>query len=303
VFVVEPLVSIIIPVYNRVNLVSRAIESALNQTYLNVEIIAGDNCSTDGTWDLLQRYARKDDRIHVFKNEENIGPVRNWIKCVNQARGIFLKFIFSDDWLSHDYLEKTVPLLKKNVAFVFTPVNLVFEGDAQLKYEWYNYFNKTRLIPSKSYLIDSLRNYKYPWSPCCTLFRTEDVNHNLLQEIPNKDNLVFSNYGAGNDKLIFLLTALKYKYVAFTPETRAYFLAHNNSLSVSNKLNKYYETANMYFINNYLDEYLSSFLYTYFWITRHKNKNDSNNRKINFMALAKILKDVILRKIFNIKDK
>ena len=65
-----PLVSILIPVYNRASIVSRAIDSALSQTYSNIEIIIVDNNSTDSTWDILLKYKQRDSRIKIFKNEQ-----------------------------------------------------------------------------------------------------------------------------------------------------------------------------------------------------------------------------------------
>lgn len=85
------LVSILIPVYNRENLVGETIESAINQTYKNIEIIIVDNCSTDNTWQVLQDYAQKDNRIRIFQNPENIGLVRNWERCIDVANNRYYK--------------------------------------------------------------------------------------------------------------------------------------------------------------------------------------------------------------------
>lgn len=73
----EPLVSIIIPVFNRDSLVIDAIDSALNQTYKNIEIIVIDNKSLDNTWTNIQKY-KQDKCIRLFQNTINIGPVLNW---------------------------------------------------------------------------------------------------------------------------------------------------------------------------------------------------------------------------------
>ena len=74
----SPLVSILIPVYNRERIVVRALESAINQTYKHIEIICVDNCSTDNTYSVLLEYANRDHRIKVYRQSENLGPVRNW---------------------------------------------------------------------------------------------------------------------------------------------------------------------------------------------------------------------------------
>lgn len=68
------LVSILIPVYNRENLIEETVQSALNQTYKNIEIIVVDNQSTDNTWEILQKLASQDERIKIFQNNTNIRP-------------------------------------------------------------------------------------------------------------------------------------------------------------------------------------------------------------------------------------
>ena len=92
----KPLVSILIPVYNRERLVKKAIESAINQAYKNIEIIAVDNKSTDKTYEVLTEYSKKYSNIKVYQNKENIGPVRNWKKCLEYSSGEFIKILFSE---------------------------------------------------------------------------------------------------------------------------------------------------------------------------------------------------------------
>ena len=74
-------VSILIPTYNSEKYIEETIESALVQTYKNFEIIIVDNASNDNTFKIMQEYAKKHDNIKIFKNEENIGPIKNWMKC------------------------------------------------------------------------------------------------------------------------------------------------------------------------------------------------------------------------------
>ena len=90
----EKLVSIGIPTFNRSNLIKNAIQSALNQTYENIEIIISNNASTDKTIDILETFS-SNKKIRVFHQEKNIGVVNNWNFCLNNARGEFL--MLSDD--------------------------------------------------------------------------------------------------------------------------------------------------------------------------------------------------------------
>ncbi len=119
----NPLVSILIPTYNGAHRVGKAIESALSQTYSNIEIIVCDNCSADNTVEVVQTYAKKkDSRLHLVVNETNIGPTRNWKRCVEETRGKYAKLLFSDVWIDPEYLKETLSVLKKSekVEFGFT---------------------------------------------------------------------------------------------------------------------------------------------------------------------------------------
>jgi glycosyltransferase involved in cell wall biosynthesis len=120
----NPLVSILIPVYNREHPVVETIESAIHQTYTNIEIIIVDNCSTDNTWSVLQDFSRKDDRIKIFQNPENVGPVRNWKRCIDESSGEYAKILFSDDLISKDFLEEAMNVFEDVAAFVISPIQL-----------------------------------------------------------------------------------------------------------------------------------------------------------------------------------
>ena len=84
---IAPQVSILVPVYNRAHCIEQTLASALEQTFTDLEVVVVDNCSTDGSWELIQRVATRDPRVRVFRNDSNIGPVRNWLRCVREARG------------------------------------------------------------------------------------------------------------------------------------------------------------------------------------------------------------------------
>src|SRR5207244_1635265 len=116
-----PLVSILVPVHNRREHLPSCLRSALAQTRQDFEIVVVDNASTDGTWEVCQGFAKADPRVQIFRNPENIGPVRNWQRSFKYAQGHYGKLLFSDDLMEADYLEKTLPLLSDpHVAFVFS---------------------------------------------------------------------------------------------------------------------------------------------------------------------------------------
>ena len=247
------LVSILIPVYNRENLIEETVQSALNQTYKNIEIIVVDNQSTDNTWEILQKLASQYERIKIFQNERNIGPVRNWKRCIDEANGEYGKILWSDDLIAPQFLEKTVPYLEnEDVGFVFTGTEIFIDGTDKKTSHYF--IGKSRVYESDKYINGVLFDGDYPVSPGCALFRLKDLRNNLLVDIPNKVNSDFAMHAIGNDLLIFLLTAHQYKNFAFVNEKLVFFRAHDGSISIQSndgKLPLHYNLASAYFIENY----------------------------------------------------
>jgi len=258
----QELVSILIPVYNRVNLVGETIESAINQTYKNIEIVICDNCSIDGTWEILQQYTRKDKRIRIFRNRENIGPVRNWLKCLELASGQFIKILWSDDLIEPSFISECISFIDGDMAFVITGIKTIDEAKQKNQIV----YSKTvyQKLRSEEYLKKILvfDPYKYPVSPGCALFRRKDLIENLIIAVPNNDNMVSSNTGAGTDLLFYLLTALKYSNIGIINKSLSVFRTHKDSISVSfgSKLFLAYDWARFYFIQNHYYELISDFI-------------------------------------------
>lgn len=106
------LVSIITPAYNTAEFIKETIESVLNQTYKNWELIIVDDCSTDGTDEIVKQI--KDDRIKYLKNDMNSGAAISRNKALAFASGRWIAFLDSDDiWLSNK-LEKQISFMEKN---------------------------------------------------------------------------------------------------------------------------------------------------------------------------------------------
>lgn len=101
-----PTISVIIPVYNASSFLERCLNSVLAQTLSEIEVICIDDCSQDSSFDILVNYSKMDARIKVYKNENNIGQglVRN--KGIDLAKGEYIAFVDSDDWLENDMFEK-----------------------------------------------------------------------------------------------------------------------------------------------------------------------------------------------------
>ena len=105
-----PLVSVCIPTYQGVRFLGEAIDSALAQTYPHLEVVVGDNASTDGTDALLARY--DDPRLRVLRRPETVDLAHNWRDTTQAARGEYVKLLCADDVLAPDALARQVPVLR-----------------------------------------------------------------------------------------------------------------------------------------------------------------------------------------------
>jgi len=279
----NPLVSILIPVYNRESILSETIESALSQTYSNIEIIIVDNCSTDDTWNIIQQYATKDKRIKPFRNDTNIGPVRNWLACLDQATGQFTKILWSDDLIHSQFLDRLLPFFKDpSIAFVYSGVN-VFDNSPSTPNKTLYASMQDGVYETKSFIAGVLLGGDFPFSPGCAIFRTADVKKNLYLDIPNRVGSDFSMHAIGNDLLLFLLTAQQYPNYGYVNEPLAYFREHTDSITVTasgGKLLFHYDLVKGFFAEHYIkDKKLLRKLNSFFLI--HLLKFDAKNYNIH----------------------
>lgn len=281
---VNGLVSILIPVYNREGIIAETLDSALAQTYKNIEVIVVDNASADGTWGIVQRYAVSDSRVRVFRNDSNIGPVRNWLRCLEEATGVYGKILWSDDLIAPDFLEKTLPFLEgDDVGFVFTATR-VFSSNFEIGELYYSIGN-TGLYSSDKFIEADLQGEGYPVSPGCALFRMKDLRENLVLQVPNAVASDFSMHAIGNDLLLFLLVAHKYPRFAFVSEALSFFRAHEGSISIAAKnckLSLHYHLARAHFVESKRPDLISRLNgILYFYLLRHPDSVEYGVKSIS----------------------
>lgn len=108
----QPLLSVIIPTYNRPDYLKQAIASAVNQTFHNIEIIVSDNCSPQNPQSIVESF--NDSRIHFSRNSSNLGMFANTIKAFKMARGKYVASLLDDDMWEKDFLAKLIPPLEAN---------------------------------------------------------------------------------------------------------------------------------------------------------------------------------------------
>ena len=253
----KPKYSILIPTYNRASLIAETLDCAFSQDYPNLEIIVCDNCSTDDTWKVLCAYKESCPQLIIYQNKTNVGPVLNWVKCLELATGEFGKLLYSDDLISSNFVSETMRHFDSETSFVLSR-HAVFKHSNELP--------SANVLPdvisSKSYLRDIILygQIGYTVTPTTASFRICDLKKNLIADIPNPLDLDYKKHGAGNDLLLLLITALDYKNVKACNLAVAYLRDHPTSITKSNSLNAFYHFTREYFIITYFRELLPEWL-------------------------------------------
>jgi glycosyltransferase involved in cell wall biosynthesis len=106
-----PKISVLIPVYNTEKFIAQTIESILKQTYQDWELVIVDDCSTDGTYQICEKYAAQEPRIRLHKNEKNLGMMPNWNHGITLCKGDYWGKLDADDWWHEKMLEDCVHIL------------------------------------------------------------------------------------------------------------------------------------------------------------------------------------------------
>lgn len=107
-------VSVLITSYNRKDLIRETIESVLASDFKDFEVIVVDDCSTDGSYEVVQEYAQKDNRVRAYRNEKNLGDYPNRNRAASYAVGRYIKYVDSDDLLYPYSLGIMVDMMDKN---------------------------------------------------------------------------------------------------------------------------------------------------------------------------------------------
>lgn len=171
------LVSIIMPSYNTASYIKETIQSVLNQTYQNWELIIVDDCSADNTDEVLGTI--KDPRIRYFKNDKNSGAAVSRNKALREARGQWIAFLDSDDLWMPEKLEKQIHFMEKNdYSFSYTNYE---EIDVEGK--------KTGIRVTGPKKITKTGMFNYCWPGCLTvMFDANNVGLLQIKDIKKNND-------------------------------------------------------------------------------------------------------------------
>lgn len=169
--IVNPFISIIMPVFNGEKTISNSIQSVLNQTYKNWELILIDDGSSDQTISIIQSYIHQDSRIIFLQNRQNLGVSYTRNKGIAKSSGNWIAFLDSDDQWHPDKLKKQVHVIQKNsdVDLVYTGSSFIHPSGKRSEYILqvpktisYHTLLKQNIISCSSVLIRKKLAQRYP---------------------------------------------------------------------------------------------------------------------------------------------
>lgn len=114
----DRLVSVVMPLYNGARYLQRPVESVLGQSHGELELVVVDDGSTDGGADLIDEYARSDQRVRLLRSERNGGVASARNRAIEVARGRYVAFLDSDDWWHVDKLRRQLSALDAHDAAI-----------------------------------------------------------------------------------------------------------------------------------------------------------------------------------------
>lgn len=172
-------ISVIVPVYNTEKYLSQCLESLINQTLKDIEIICVNDASKDSSLDVIKEYSKKDSRIKFinFENNKGVSAARN--AGLDIATGEFVFFIDSDDWISENYLEDIRNVMDEADSDLVFNRNVISYQDG--KFYPYNFQQGQLDIPDNSYVDPPSQAHNVFCGPCSKLYKHKFIKENNLK--------------------------------------------------------------------------------------------------------------------------
>lgn len=181
----NPKVSVCIPTYNCAGYLRLAIASVLAQNYQNLEIVIVDNCSTDSTVILVEEFAKNsDNNIRFYRNGRNIGLVGNLNRCLEYARGTYIKFLMADDVLLPNCLERMAFWLdsKQDITLVACGRRIIDEYGQELAV--HRYSSGQVVVSGSQAIAECLFGSNFIGEPTAVMFRKSSLKGKFREDLP-----------------------------------------------------------------------------------------------------------------------
>ncbi|MDC7280503.1 glycosyltransferase [Butyrivibrio fibrisolvens] len=180
---VDKLVSIIIPAYNVENYIDKCLESVLDQTYKNIEVIVVDDGSSDDTWSHIEEFSNRDSRVRAFRRDNSgVSATRNF--ALDQANGYYIQFVDSDDYICEEATHKLVNAIETtNASWVNCQYNRIDDNGNQLEvFDFIKGIYVTDTEESRlKFIRDNLLEYRVGYEVCFKLFKASIIKEYNLR--------------------------------------------------------------------------------------------------------------------------
>lgn len=230
----QVLISVIIPVYNVEEYLCECVNSVINQTYKNLEIILIDDGSTDSSGKICDDYAKKDKRITVI-HKKNEGPSKTRNIGLRNAKGEYIYFIDSDDYITEDAIESFVSTAKSNSADLVFFDSLCFSDDGSKVNQGYTIKETYRARSGYEVLTELHKNKDYHCSVCLLL-----IKHSLISD--NNISFLESAY-CSEDMLFTYQIYCSAKRAVQCKKTMHYRRYRPNSIVTSKKSERHFRSC------------------------------------------------------------
>ena len=276
-----PQVSLIIPIYNVEKYLKQCLDSVINQTFNDIEIILINDCSTDKCLSIIKEYQDKDDRIVLINFEKNRGLSIARNEGIKAAKSKYISFVDSDDWIREDYVEILFNNIEKYKCDVFVENFMTYNNKtSEYKVRNFSFFAK-RYKSLKSLILLPMPN-SAPWS---RIYNKDFLlKNNLYFHLKAcEDSLFFYKLILSNPKIIIEETPIYFYRVAREKSitSKLYFKIHQ-CLLLLKELSKFLNDKRLY--NQYCKTfYIYSFVFIAYALTCSKI---SNSKKQKFLLVA-----------------
>jgi glycosyltransferase involved in cell wall biosynthesis len=236
----KPAISVCVPAYNGAEYLVDCLESVLAQSFHDYELLIVDDCSSDDTSEIASRYAAKDVRVRLSCNSRTLGLVGNWNCCVELAKGDWVKFVFQDDVIAPNCLERMLAAAEPDTLLISCRRDFIFEeGTSEDTRQFYQthisvedvFPGQTKISPS-AYCDATLENIgiNFVGEPTAVMLHRK----------------AFDQFGDFNPLLIMICDSEYWARVgihsglAYVPESLAKFRVHAGATSAANFASRRY---------------------------------------------------------------
>ena len=219
-------VSVIMPVYNGERYLRKCIESVLNQTLKDIELICINDCSIDSSYSILQEYAQNDSRLKIINSEENLGQSISRNLGINSAKSPYIMFIDQDDWYELEACEKAYNqiLQNKNDFVIFKLRYQSADGSR-------NYIDNDRILPFQD--VKNCADIK-PYKLATNIFVASYVWCEIFdKEFLDKNDIRFSVEKQADDVPFFVKAMVYAESISIIDEPLYNYRIYDSSTTTS----------------------------------------------------------------------